>query len=683
MISAQAARIRSATGRGLLLALASLIFFGLVMYGIRDKSGTADEFAVVTAGLSYWKFNDYRLQPEQGNWSQRVVAIPAAASKVAFPATDQHWWQVSHVWTLSDQLFFGSGGDADALLASARRAMAFVGVLLGLLIFWWARRIFGEPGAWLSLAVFVFSPAMLANSGLATTDVSATFLFVAATWALWRALHRLTIPALATSVLATGGLFLSKYSALVFIPIACSMAVIRMYIGRPLEVAFAARREAAAGRRMAAWIGGVTLAHVAGVVLMIWASFGFRYSAFNRAVSGQEQFLEPWSAVIDSSISSRSVQWARERHLLPEAYLYGLRHVLTYSKSRVGFMNGETWSSGKHPAFFPYAALVKTTLPELLLTAIALLVVFSHCRPERSEEPAFEKPIPRFARDDMLYELIPVLLLIAWYWVFALTSSLNIGYRHLLPAIAGGIVLIGAAADPIVRGAGVGQVVPGTALIVALAGWHAVESLRIAPNFLAYFNPIAGGPSEAYRHLVDSSLDWGQDLPGLKKWLDAEGLQGANHPPVFVSYFGTSHPRYYGIDAVELPSFPDTWSPRVPPRLSGGVYAVSATMLQSVYIVEAQGRWRPEYERRYRGVLATLREFDNTASDPSARAALLRRATEEQWFNLFHEYERLRFARLAAYLRTREPVADIGHSILIYRLTDDEVAGALATPSSR
>lgn len=671
MTSVQAARIRSSTGRGLLLALASLTFFGLVMYGVHDKSGTADEFAVVTGGLSYWKFNDYRLQPEQSNWSQRLVAIPAALNKVPFPATGQHWWQVSHVWTLSDQLFFGSGVDADALLASARRAMAIIGVLLGLLIFWWSRRIFGDPGAWLSLAVFVFSPAMLANSGLATTDISATFLFIAATWALWRVLHRLTIPALVTSVVATGGLFLAKYSALVFIPIALSMALIRLYEGRPLEVALAGRRSTVSGRRLPPWIGGVTLAHAAGVVLIIWASFGFRYSAFHTALTGREQFLEPWSAVIDSSFLSRSVQRARDVRVLPEAYLYGLSHVLTYSRSRVGFMNGETWSSGKHPTFFPYAALVKTTLPELLLIVIAVLVLLQRGR----------KQIPRFAQHDELYELIPVMLLIGWYWAFAITSSLNIGYRHLLPALAGVMVLIGAAADPLVRAVRVRRVAVGTALIVALAAWHAVESVRIAPNFLAYFNPLAGGPRQAYRHLVDSSLDWGQDLPGLKKWLDAESLQGANHPPVFVSYFGTSHPRYYGIDAVELPSFPDTWSPRLPPPLSGGVYAISATMLQSVYIVEAQGRWRPEYERRYRGVLATLREFDRTAGDASARAALRQRVSDERWFNLFHEYERLRFARLAAYLRTREPVADIGHSILIYRLTDEEVARALATPS--
>ena len=94
-----------------------------------------------------------------------------------------------------------------------------------------------------------------------------------------------------------------------------------------------------------------------------------------------------------------------------------------------------------------------------------------------------------------------------------------------------------------------------TALIVGLLVWHVVEALRSSPDFLAYFNQLGGGPDQGHEHLVDSSLDWGQDLPGLKQWLDENGLQGPNHPPVYLAYFGRSFPSYYHIDAVDLPSF--------------------------------------------------------------------------------------------------------------------------------
>lgn len=217
-------------------------------------------------------------------------------------------------------------------------------------------------------------------------------------------------------------------------------------------------------------------------------------------------------------------------------------------------------------------------------------------------------------------------------------------------------------------------------VVVCLLAWQIGAAVRISPDFLAYFNRIAGGPTQGYRHLVDSSLDWGQDLPGLKEWLDHDGLQSPNHAPVYLSYFGNDHPERYRIDAAALPGFPDRWTPRLPPPLTGGVYCVSATNLQAVYLLEAPGAWRPSYERRYQDALYNLRLFDSTGRNPVARAALLRQTGEELWLRNFRLFEQLRFGRLAAHLRTREPDAQIGYSILIYRLSDDDVERAVAGP---
>ena len=87
------------------------------------------------------------------------------------------------------------------------------------------------------------------------------------------------------------------------------------------------------------------------------------------------------------------------------------------------------------------------------------------------------------------------------------------------------------------------------AVVGVLVAWHAAAALWIAPHYLAYFNPVGGGPDNGWHHLVDSSLDWGQDLPGLKRWLDRQQTKS----PVFLSYFGTGDPAYYHIDAQRLP----------------------------------------------------------------------------------------------------------------------------------
>jgi len=218
------------------------------------------------------------------------------------------------------------------------------------------------------------------------------------------------------------------------------------------------------------------------------------------------------------------------------------------------------------------------------------------------------------------------------------------------------------------------------AAVVVLLMWHAGESIAIAPHYLAYFNEISGGPSEGYRHLVDSSLDWGQDLPALKDWLDREGLQGDHHVPVYLSYFGTAWPSYYHIDATSLPGFPDRWVPHEPVPLMPGIYCFSATMLQGVYFM-TPGAWNQRYETDYQSMIYNIKLFDSTASKPSARQALLAQTGKDFWVKNFQAFEHLRAARLAAYLRRRPPDDQVGFSIMIYRVSDRELAEALLEPS--
>jgi hypothetical protein len=82
------------------------------------------------------------------------------------------------------------------------------------------------------------------------------------------------------------------------------------------------------------------------------------------------------------------------------------------------------------------------------------------------------------------------------------------------------------------------------------------------PDYLAFFNAIGGGPARAYRRLVDSSLDWGQDLPGVRRYIDEHRLD----EPLYLSYFGTASPAYYGILARPLRSYPN-WDEEAAPAL--------------------------------------------------------------------------------------------------------------------
>ncbi|GAM10528.1 hypothetical protein OR1_02817 [Geobacter sp. OR-1] len=124
--------------------------------------------------------------------------------------------------------------------------------------------------------------------------------------------------------------------------------------------------------------------------------------------------------------------------------------------------------------------------------------------------------------------------------------------------------------------------------------WYLASAWYIAPHYLAYFNEIAGGPGNGYKYLVDGNLDWGQDLPGLKKFMDENGIKR-----ISLSYFGADSPERYGIKYDWLPSHylfnpePDKEVRVTPDQL----VAISATNLQGVYFDDKnQYKWLLDYK---------------------------------------------------------------------------------------
>jgi hypothetical protein len=216
--------------------------------------------------------------------------------------------------------------------------------------------------------------------------------------------------------------------------------------------------------------------------------------------------------------------------------------------------------------FFPVSFLAKT--PVALLVLVALAAWLAASRRMRSRSDAF------------LW--IPVAL----YAAASLSRGINIGHRHLLPLYP--FLFVAAARAAAWAAASWPRRAP-AAVVGLLAAWHLGAALWIHPHYLAYFNELAGGPARGYRILVDSSLDWGQDLRGLKPYMEAHGI-----PRVKLSYFGTADPAYYGIAADLLPSYLGWPRETVRAFAPGDVLAVSATNLQGVYLDPAD---RPMMER--------------------------------------------------------------------------------------
>jgi hypothetical protein len=122
-------------------------------------------------------------------------------------------------------------------------------------------------------------------------------------------------------------------------------------------------------------------------------------------------------------------------------------------------------------------------------------------------------------------------------------GGIQIGERYLLPVHAFGVLLI-ASVTPGLVGSGGARML----LALVLAG-QVVPAVLAAPRgYLPYFNALAGGQDGGHRVLLDSNLDWGQDLPRLAEWMRREGV-----PEVALGYVGADDPGRLGIARRELP----------------------------------------------------------------------------------------------------------------------------------
>ena len=642
-------RHRSRFLRFVVVATLLALYWLLAVGSKRGESVTADELAHLTGGFTYWQFNDYRIQPENGNLPQRWGALPAWLDGASFPPlAGNDYWRTSDAWILGHQFFYETGEDHFPRLMAGRAMCALFGVAVGCLVFCWSRRLFGPVGALLSLGFFTFSPSFLAHGALITSDVCMAFFFLASVGAYWRHLHDPRARWWILSALVFGLACVAKYSAGLLLPMMAVMALVRAWSRAPLELA---GRAWGTPRGKLGAIALSTLGHGLVAVLVIWGCYGFRYSAFNPALPGADHFIRPWETTLShlgaqAGIVRRLMAW----HILPEAYLYGYSFVIEMSQFRSGFLDG-AYSLVGWVRFFPLAFLYKSTLPLLLAGGAAVGTGVARWRRGAGWAAV---------RGD-LYRVTPLLALFGIYWLVSLATRLNIGHRHILPTYPVLFILAG------ILGRWLTLRRPVAALVVALLlAWQVREAVSIYPHYLAYFNPLAGGPANGHRHLVDSSLDWGQDLPGLKRWLGAH----AHGEKIYLSYFGSGSPASEGIRVTRLAdgNF-DMRARELAPAMTGGIYCISATMFQQIFTLVRHG-WTATHEHRY-AELSHWAEGWRAGRDSTPR---------EQAIGRLVELEHLRFGRLCAGLQRREPDDEIGYSILIFRLTDAEVRALLEGP---
>jgi hypothetical protein len=321
---------------------------------------------------------------------------------------------------------------------------------------------------------------------------------------------------------------------------------------RPLTLArygAAPRTVTGTSRRLA--VLAVVLLGIGAIALaLVWATYGFQARLANDAEAAASF---NWSRLERPGAARVVLRAISAAGILPDAYVYGLATVLRDIR-RPAFLFGHISEQGWW-YYFPATFALKTPVALLALLALPLF--------GRRDEDARRRSLRVFL-------WVPVAL----YAATTLAGRINIGHRHLLPLYPFLFVAAGAAGARALE-AGRGR----RAAVAVLGLWYAASVVSVHPHYLGYFNELVGGPSQGWRYLVDSNVDWGQDLKALKKWTDAHGVRHLK-----LSYFGSADPAYYRIPCAMLPSkmHPD------PPAFvrdieAGDVVAVSVTNLHGVY----------------------------------------------------------------------------------------------------
>ena len=461
-----------------------------------------DEGTHVVAGILNLRDHDLRWNAEHPPLIKALAGLATLGTKVHVPR-DTASYASGDEFAMAHDLLYRGGNDGNRLVWLARLPLIALTLVFGLVVFGFAKDLFGTQGGLIALAVFTLCPTMVAHGHVVHGDVAVAGFLLATMWFLWRSILRGT-PWFLMACLAFGLALLSKFTALFAIP---AIAGFSFWSG--LRLANEAKRGLSAALMRTACI-------VLSGVAIVWIG----YLAISPHLQFQTHFYDSW-AQRTNGVTAFVID-----HLpFPRAYRVGLRFAAAFDQSRTrsAYLLGETYSGGKL-AFYPVVLALKTPLGALMLWGAGLVFLVGRAR-----------------RCDVLWALVPVPLAIG---ASALFSGTNIGIRHIavVPMFASVVVAAAVSSSGLWRS----RVIVMLLLLTGASVWRAF------PDQFSYVNEAFGGSSNAYKLVADSNVDWGQDLKRLGEYLQ-------KHPefvPIGLVYFGTADPSSYGIKFRDLRDSP-------------------------------------------------------------------------------------------------------------------------------
>ena len=453
--------------------LAALIILGTARIALTYHvfNHTSDEPAHIACGMEWLDKQVYQWEVQHPPLARVASALGPYLLGIRSQGTQPGFEE--SMWVEGTSVLY-KDNHYDISLTAARAGILPFFWIACLVVYYWGKREFNPRIGLLAVFFFSFIPTVLAHSGLATTDVALTaFLGLSfLTGIIW--VEDPTSKHAVWLGVAGGLAVLSKFSSLLFFPSAAGLAIGYYAIvwGRGTPWWEAIRKR----------VPSLAVAAMVACVV-VWAGYRFSFGHVDGL---------PFSVPA------------------PELFK-GIQEVQKHNaQGHLGYLLGENRMHGWW-YFFEVALLVKTPIAFLVLMTLG-------CAPAMTRRSTFPKAwLPLCFSSSIL--------------IVSAFGGINIGLRHVLPVFIGFSILAALALDWLLqRPAGWSKV--GAGILVA---WFMASSLLAHPDYLAYFNEVAGSHPENI--LVDSDLDWGQDMKRLSNRLRELGAKEVTVSSLIIADF--------------------------------------------------------------------------------------------------------------------------------------------------
>jgi len=572
--------------------IAGFIIFVSIVTGITSSLNEApvvDEIPHIGAGYSYIQKGTYEMNPEHPPLAKDLAGLSLSLiglNQSAFSMPHPGYWptDIHGQWNFGRNLIFNSGNNAELITLVARLPLLLFFIFSGIIILSWTRKLYGDKASLIALFLFSFSPTVIAHGHLVTTDMAALFGTLFCLYFFDKFIHHQTKLNLFITAIAFGVAQITKFSLVLVIPIFLIIPILWGLANKNFKI----------GTKT---LMSSCLIVILGYIIVVWPV----YALHTRHYNPQLQKTDTMDILKDYGYNSQRqptiqrkvadiVIWSSDKPIIRPMAEYALGVLMVIQRNAGGnqtYFFGQVSFTGTR-SYFPIVYFIKEPLAFWSLILISLMLLFGLTKKTASSSTH------NWIKSHLAE--VTMLLWLVIYWLTSINAHLNIGVRHLLPTY--GLVYI-LMSGQLVRVFDYFKyrkklLTSYSILIGILLCWYLLEAVRVYPYYLTYFNQMVGGPSGGYRYVVDSNLDWGQDLKRVANWVDDNDID-----KIYLDYFGWSDPSYYLKEkyVYMTSSLFHSKEEFLNKNPQGGYIAVSATFFMNSKNLDSGYRWLDQIPR--------------------------------------------------------------------------------------